>query len=143
VSRDEHLLHASAVAWPAGGLIILGASGSGKSGLALRLMARGARLIADDQVILARDARGEIFARAPAPLVGLIEARGIGIIQVEAVQARVALAVDLGRLSSARMPQPQMITYLGTAIRLISGGNVPNLDEALTILMQNGCMFRE
>lgn len=139
----ELIVHGSMVAWPVGGVLILGASGSGKSGLALRLMAFGARLIADDRVLLTRR-KGSLTARAPAPLAGLIEARGIGLLAVGAAQeAPVILAVDLDRAPAARMPQISAITYLGAQVQLIFGRGVPNLDSALTILMQNGRVFRE
>ena len=46
------------------GVLLLGESGSGKSDLALRLMERGAKLVADDRVeLFARD--GLLMARAP------------------------------------------------------------------------------
>ena len=48
----EHL-HASAVKLHAGGVLLLGASGSGKSSLALHLIDHyGGQLIADDRVCL-------------------------------------------------------------------------------------------
>ena len=64
-------LHGSAVALEGRGLLILGASGTGKSALALRMMAHGARLVADDRVVLAR--RGDaLIASAPPALRGTI-----------------------------------------------------------------------
>ena len=51
-STDPDTIHASAVALGPVGLLIMGASGSGKSSLALELMARGAKLVADDQVVV-------------------------------------------------------------------------------------------
>lgn len=88
------------------GILLLGESGSGKSDLALRLIARGAKLVADDRVeIFARD--NALFARAPASLAGLIEVRGLGIVaQPFATEARVALAVALIE-DAPRMPQPE------------------------------------
>lgn len=88
------------------GVLLLGESGSGKSDLALRLIARGAKLVADDRVeIFAQDRA--LFARAPASLAGLIEARGLGIVaQPFATEARVALAVALIE-DAPRMPQPE------------------------------------
>ncbi len=132
------MLHASAVAIDGRGLLILGASGAGKSGLALRLMGLGARLVADDRVALLR-AGEALLASAPAALAGLIEARGIGLIAAEAVQeAPVALAVDLDREPAARMPQPGGITLMGKRIELIYGRGVPNIDVALMFVVKNG-----
>ena len=46
---EIHNIHASCVAAGNGGVLILGNSGQGKSDLALRLLDRGARLVADDR----------------------------------------------------------------------------------------------
>jgi HPr kinase/phosphorylase len=48
-------LHASVVAWRGRGLLILGASGAGKSSAALRLIDAGWMLVADDQVVIRLD----------------------------------------------------------------------------------------
>lgn len=137
----ESLIHASAIAVAGRGLLILGTSGAGKSALALALVGRGAGLVADDQVRLAR--RGDaLIASAPDALAGLIEARGIGILRVPYVaEIPVVLAVDLDDAPAARMPQVRTITYLGLELELISAKGLPNLELALTILMQNGHAF--
>jgi HPr kinase/phosphorylase len=140
MSRDGEslILHASAVAFAGRAVLVLGASGAGKSGLALRLVGRGGALVADDRVVLER--RGQaLVARSPAPLAGMIEARGIGILRAPSVpEAPLALAVDLDATPAARMPQRATITYLGIPIELISGHDLPDLDLALTLLLQNG-----
>jgi len=140
-AADSLTVHASCVAIAGRGVLILGASGSGKSQLALGLISRGASLVADDGVELVR--RGTaLVARAPAALAGLIEARGVGILRVPAMpEAVVALAVDLDRPAAARMPQPVTITYLGVPVELISGRGFPNLEAVLTIFVQNGRAF--
>ncbi|PIY73077.1 MAG: serine kinase, partial [Rhodobacterales bacterium CG_4_10_14_0_8_um_filter_70_9] len=78
-------IHASCVAWAvagkARGLLILGASGAGKSALALELIALGAALVADDQVALRRVGEA-VVAAPPPPLAGLIEARGLGLLRM-------------------------------------------------------------
>jgi HPr kinase/phosphorylase len=131
-------LHASAVAVDGRGVLIVGASGSGKSGLALRMMALGALLVADDRVLVAR--RGPaLVASAPAALRGLIEARGVGLLRADAAdEAALALAVDLDAAPSARMPHPREIAYLDVEIELISGRGVPNLDATLVQLLRFG-----
>ncbi len=135
---DRMLLHASAVAVAGRGLLILGASGAGKSGLALRMMALGARLVADDQVLLTR-VEGGLMAEAPARLAGLVEARGVGILRVDpAGRVPLAWAVDLDRPAEARLPQPDTIALIGVPLHLIRGRDLPNLDATLTVLLQNG-----
>lgn len=131
-------VHASAVALDDRGLLILGSTGSGKSGLALRLMTFGARLVADDRVALVR--RGDrLLASAPPALFGLIEARGVGILRAAALaEAELALAVDLDAAPAARMPQSCQIDYHGVEIELISGRGVPNLDATLVQLLRFG-----
>ena len=132
------LAHASAVAIGGRAVLIQGASGAGKSGLALRLIALGASLVADDRVVLER-AGGGIRARAPEPLRGLIEARGVGLLRAGAAldEAEVGLVVDLDFAPAARMPQLRVIDLLGVEVELILGRGVPNLDAVLVFIMQN------
>src|SRR3546814_9231626 len=73
-------IHASCVAAGNGGVLILGQSGQGKSDLALRLIDRGARLVADDRCDVWHE-RGRLWCRPPGPLAGKIEVRGIGIVE--------------------------------------------------------------
>jgi serine kinase of HPr protein (carbohydrate metabolism regulator) len=90
------------------GVLLLGESGRGKSDLALCLIERGARLVADDRTELFPE-NGVLMARAPASLAGLIEARGVGIVaQPFAAQARIMLAVELIEPGYVpRMPQKE------------------------------------
>lgn len=88
-------IHATCVAIGSAGVLLRGPSGAGKSDLALRLIDGGALLVADDQVLLTRDG-DRLVATAPAPIAGLLEIRGVGILRVPTVPAAsVALIVDL------------------------------------------------
>ena len=81
---------------PDAGILLLGESGAGKSDLALRLIAAGAQLVADDRVELSVESN-RLIARAPANLAGLIEIRNVGIIALpHAPQAAITLVVQLG-----------------------------------------------
>lgn len=93
---------------PQAGILILGESGSGKSDLVLRLLAQGASLVADDRVELSA-CDGALWARAPAQLAGLFEARGVGIVALPFTpQACVILVVQLGaREDVPRLPLPE------------------------------------
>ena len=102
-------LHASAVAVDGQGVLIKGASGSGKSSLALQLMALGAVLISDDQTDLTRTATG-VDLSAPATIAGLIEARGIGILNASFTAAPLCLVIDLDQLETDRLPPNRAVT---------------------------------
>ena len=67
-------LHATTIALDGAGLLILGPSGSGKSSLALQLMAAGAVLVADDRTDLCRQGDA-IVASCPPALLGRIGGR--------------------------------------------------------------------
>jgi len=111
-------VHGTAVAIQGRGVLITGPSGSGKSDLALRLIDRGALLVADDQVeLVVRD--GRLHAAAPATIRGRIEVRGIGIVEVEAVPAPIALIVDLDTIPE-RMPDPRCRQLEGIDIPVIA-----------------------
>lgn len=101
-------IHGTCVAIGGRGILIRGGSGAGKSDLALRLIAEGARLVADDQVLVGRVA-GRLVARAPEPIRGLIEVRGVGLVPAPtAASARLALVVDLAPAGSVpRLPEPR------------------------------------
>jgi HPr kinase/phosphorylase len=91
---------------PGAGILLLGKSGSGKSDLALRLIAHGAKLVSDDRTELLVE-RGKLVARAPASIKGLFEVRGLGIITLpSAAKARIALAVSLDG-TKARLPHAE------------------------------------
>jgi HPr kinase/phosphorylase len=85
------------------GVLLMGKSGAGKSDLTLRLIAMGAKLVADDYTELFVR-RGTLYARAPDAIAGLIEARGIGVIALPfAREAKIVLAVEPGK--PERMPE--------------------------------------
>jgi serine kinase of HPr protein (carbohydrate metabolism regulator) len=98
-------------------VLITGASGSGKSDLALRLIVEaGAALVADDRVIL--EARGEaLWARAPERLRGMLEIRGMGVHALPFLEAA-PLALHLEATEAQeRLPEaPQVTELLGLSL---------------------------
>jgi HPr kinase/phosphorylase len=118
---DTVLVHGTAVAIEGDAVLLRGPPGAGKSDLALRLIDTGARLVADDQVELRREA-GVVLARAPAAIAGLIEARGVGILRVDPVaEAPLVLIVDLVPSGEVeRLPDDRTEDMLGLAIPVIA-----------------------
>ncbi|MDP6707524.1 MAG: HPr kinase/phosphatase C-terminal domain-containing protein [Alphaproteobacteria bacterium] len=111
------LAHATCVDLDGGAVLLRGASGSGKSDLALRLIDAGAVLVADDQVRLeCRD--GRLFASPPAALAGLLEVRGLGIVRLpHRADAWVRLVVDLVAPGDVeRLPEDEEVEIAGVAL---------------------------
>ena len=105
--------HASSVAVEGRGLLIRGASGSGKSSLALDLVARGARLVSDDITQVTTGAEGLPILSSPGRMDGVIEARGVGLLRVPfAGQAPLTLVVDMDIAETDRLP-PERTTRIG------------------------------
>jgi serine kinase of HPr protein (carbohydrate metabolism regulator) len=104
-------VHASAVLVGARAALIRGPSGSGKSRLALELIAAArtgllpfARLVADDRVHL-EVAGDRLLARPAEALAGLIEVRGAGLLRLAyEASAVVGFVVDLAAADAARLP---------------------------------------
>jgi len=100
------------------GVLLEGASGAGKSDLALRALEHGFRLVADDRVLVWMD-DGRLFGRAPDALGGLLEVRGLGVIQMASVAF--CEIVLLARLEPPeRMPEPATETILGRPVPLLA-----------------------
>lgn len=119
-------------------MLITGAAGAGKSGLALALMGLGCDLVADDRVCLtAHD--GQLIATAPEALRGMIEARGLGLLRADAVpEAALVLAVDLDQMSTERLPARRDLTLLGCTLPLIYRADTPQFAAAIRQLLQAG-----
>lgn len=111
--------HATSVAVAGRGLLIRGASGSGKSSLALEMMALGAQLVADDRTELRLDGDGLVLC-CPAPLLGLIEARGIGLLNTDyAGPVPLVAVVDLDRVETERLPPKRAVRLHGHVFPVI------------------------
>ena len=98
-------IHASCVRFGRQGVLLLGKSGAGKSDLALRLIARGARLVSDDRCVLCV-VNGRLVAQPPPAIAGLLEVRGVGIVKMpHAAGAAIELVADLSARVE-RLPEP-------------------------------------
>jgi HPr kinase/phosphorylase len=111
------LVHGTAIAVAGQAVLIRGPSGAGKSDLALRCLAVppgpfaavAPMLVADDQVVVQRASPAHSSALevgAPPAIRGLIEVRGLGIVQMPAVdRARLVLVADIVEpVAIERMP---------------------------------------
>lgn len=93
------------------GIFITGESGSGKSEVALELLSRGHRLIADDAVEFSRTGPDVLIGRCPRMLRDFLEVRGLGILNVRAMfgdtavrpEKTLRLIVHLQPLTAERM----------------------------------------
>ncbi len=114
--------HAGLIALRAGGdwmgVLIEGASGSGKSDLALRCLSEGFGLVADDRVIVWTEG-DQVFGRAPDSLAGRLEVRGQGVLKCPYRPfARLRLVVNLVQSPAAveRMPENPAFEIGGQAL---------------------------
>lgn len=121
-------LHATAISYAGRAALIRGPSGSGKSDLALRVLAlppfaplvAPLLLLADDHVLLEpRD--GRLVARCPPAIAGLIEVRGVGLVRLPFVaEAEAALVVDLVAPEAVeRLPEPRDVELGGIRLPLL------------------------
>lgn len=138
VAAPKDVIHATCVAFPKGGLLILGRSGSGKSALGLALMALGAKLVADDRTIISNTS-GTLIAKSPPTTRGLIEARGLGLIRTETqVSAKIILVVDLGQTESDRLPPRRYTSLCDVTCDLVLGQQTPHFPSFLLAYMTGG-----
>lgn len=134
------IVHASCVAVGERALLIRGASGSGKSALALQMMALGAELVSDDRVKLTLR-KGHVLASAPANLAGLIEARGLGILRAKARDhAPLCAIVSLDHLERERLPPHRQDKILGQALPLFHRVDGTYFAAALVQFLKAGAL---
>lgn len=116
-------IHATTVAFARDGgwraVLLTGRSGSGKSDLALRLIDRGAMLVADDYTDL-RVEDGRLIAAPPPRIAGRIEVRGLGLIDAPHVGAAAVALVAVLDATPERMPDPATATLAGIAVPRIA-----------------------
>ncbi len=76
------------------GVLLTGPSGIGKSELALELISRGHRLVADDAPEFSRIAPGTINGICPPALQDFLEVRGLGVINVRELFGASAIKIN-------------------------------------------------
>jgi HPr kinase/phosphorylase len=144
MDRQDHsdqtriTLHASAVCVAGRGLLIRGASGAGKSSLALAMLALGADLVADDRVVVSQ-MPDQLRLSAPPTILGMIEARGVGILSATTVaDCPLAAIVDLDVVETERLPPMREDRLLGRKIPLLHNFASPHFPAALMQYLKGG-----
>jgi len=133
------------------GVLITGRSGIGKSEVALDLVERGHRLVADDVVNLIRRTEGILIGTCSETLLHHMEIRGVGIIDVRNIfgvhsirfQKRVEVELHLedwkkGKDYDRTGLEDYTIEYLGVSIPIINlpifpGKNITVLAEVIAL----------
>lgn len=102
-------------------------------------MSLGAQLVSDDLTRLDR-VEDALVATCPNPaLRGLIEARGLGILQAPWIEsAELGLAVDLAQTESERLPPFRTVTILGSALPLVLHAQNDHFPDALMLYLRHG-----
>jgi serine kinase of HPr protein (carbohydrate metabolism regulator) len=120
------ILHAGLVALhtPRGwrGALVEGPSGVGKSDLALRALALGFQLVADDRTLVWRSGDA-LFGRAPDVLHGLIEVRSLDVVRQSArslVRIELVAACAAAGEALERLPEPASKTYCGLSLPVLA-----------------------
>lgn len=133
------------------GLLFIGRAGIGKSEIALDLIERGHRLVADDIVKLTSKPPGLLIGSGPELLKQMIEIRGVGVINVREIfgvrairlQKRVEVVVELVDWDNTedyeRLGMEENYTkYLGISIPMVKlpifpGKNITVITEAIAL----------
>jgi HPr kinase/phosphorylase len=131
------------------GVLLSGASGVGKGELALELITRGHRLVADDTPEFTQDKSGSVIGMCPAILQDFLEVRALGVLNIRALfgaqaicpQAPLDLIVQLEQNAEPASrdidnPAPGMHSVLDTSVpeiilQLLPGRNLAILTECL------------
>lgn len=103
-------IQSTAVAFKQGAVLILGSAGIGKTTLALRLMEKGADLIADDGVAL-NTQKDKIWVSTPCSMRGCLELKGLGILSGWKVKKRAPLRCVIQLTDKPVKPQTDSKTF--------------------------------
>ncbi len=130
------LVHGTMVDVYGVGLLFTGQSGIGKSEIALDLVERGHRLVADDSVFMMKKAEDIILGRGHEHLQHFMEIRGIGVIDIQAkfgirsirVQKRLEVVVNLMEWDRKKDWERQGLDEVYTEIL---GVKIPRVDVPL------------
>lgn len=115
------------------GVLITGNSAIGKSELALELITRGHRLIADDMVEIYHVAPGTLEGRCPPLLQDFLEVRGLGILSIRALFGETAVKLQKNLKLIVQLEKPTDLTEdqdrlgLHTSSQQVLGVSIPTV----------------
>ena len=131
------VVHASCVDVNGSGVLIVGRSGSGKSSLAINLLALGSKLVADDQCKLVRKNNSFRISK-PDSLPKSIEIRGVGLVSVPMVnETSLDWVVNMDEVEKERMPTPQFTEIGGLRVPTVFGKDMDDLASRIYVLVSN------
>ena len=135
--NDSLIMHATCVDINGSGVLIVGRSGSGKSSLAINLIALGSTLVADDQCeIVKKNNKLSVFK--PTSLPSSIEIRGVGLVSVPmVVETSLDWVVNMDEPEKKRMPDLQFTEIDGYRIPTVFGKNMDDLASLIYVLVSN------
>ena len=130
-------MHATCVDVNGSGVLIVGHSGSGKSSLAINLLALGSKLVADDQCELVKKNK-KFCVFKPVSLPNSIEIRGVGLVSVPmVVETSLDWVVNMDEAEKERMPDLRFTEIDGYKIPTIFGKNMDDLASRIYVLVSN------
>ena len=131
------IMHATCVDVNGSGVLIVGRSGSGKSSLAINLLALGSTLVADDQCELVRK-NNRCRISKPASLPKSIEIRGVGLVSVPMVsETSLDWVVNMDKSEKERMPTPRFTEIGGFRVPTVFGKDMDDLASRIYVLVSN------
>ena len=103
------------------GILIIGKSGIGKSEVALNLIDRGNKLIADDSVTFYKQDKNTLIGQAPSLLKNIMEVRNLGILDIKKLfgdksiikKEKLFLVIELKSFQK-KMPYPRLDMDIGS-----------------------------
>lgn len=132
------ILHATSVSVEGKGVLILGDSGTGKSSLALQMIALGAELVSDDRTVITPDT-DMLIATAPNAIHGMIEARGVGLLRCPAAgPTPLALVIDLNRSEPDRLPHPHTHRIAQITLPCLWGVSARHFAASILLYLSEG-----